>query len=159
MSIRLKIRRAKASDAEQLAKLYLQFWVPHKKVDPLLEFEKKSTLKKQIEFAKKDVNKKGNYIFVAEQDEKLIGFIEFFIKKNCACFKIKKYGYLNAITTHKGYRGKGVARALTNVALKFFKSKGIKYVRTNVYNSNDVAMKTWTKLGFKPQSMFFIKKI
>jgi ribosomal protein S18 acetylase RimI-like enzyme len=154
-----KIRKAKLSDAEDLAKLYFQFWEPHKKVDPLLEFEKKLTLKNQIEFAKKDIRKRSNYIFVAEKDDMVIGFIEFFIKKNESCFKIKKYGYLNSTATHKDYRGKGVVKALTNEALKFLKNKGIKYVRTNVYNTNKVAMKTWTKLGFKPQSTFLIKRI
>jgi ribosomal protein S18 acetylase RimI-like enzyme len=154
-----EIRKAKLSDAEDLARLYFQFWKPHKKVDPLLEFEKKMTLKNQIEFAKKDIKKRNNQIFVADKNGRVIGFIEFFIKKNEVCFKIKKYGYLNSATTHKDYRGKGVVKTLTNAALKFLKKKGIKYVRTNVYNSNDVAMKTWMKLGFKPQSTFLIKRI
>jgi ribosomal protein S18 acetylase RimI-like enzyme len=154
-----KIRKAKESDAEDLARLYFQFWVPHKNVDPLLEFEKKMTLKNQIEFAKKDIRKRSNHIFVADLNGKVIGFIEFFIKKNEDCFKIKKYGYLNSATTDKAHRGKGVAKALNNTALKFFKDKRIKYVRTNVYNSNDIAMKTWTKIGFEPQSTFLIKRI
>ncbi len=159
VSMEFKIRKAKLSDAEDLARLYFQFWAPHKKVDPLLEFEKKMTLKNQTEFAKKDIRKRNNHIFVANKDGKVIGFIEFFVKKNENCFKIKKYGYLNSATTHKDYRGKGVAKALTNVALKFFKDRGIKYVRTNVYNSNEIAMKTWIKIGFEPQSTFLIKKI
>ena len=52
-----------------------------------------------------------------------------------------------------------MAKALTDSALEFLKEKGIRYVRTNVYDSNDVAMKTWVKLGFEPQSTFLIKKI
>lgn len=154
-----KIRKAKLSDAEDLARLYFQFWVPHKKVDPLLEFEKRTTLKDRIESAKKDIKKKNNYILVASEKEKIIGFIEFFIKKNENCFKIKKYGYLNSATTHKDYRGKGIAKALTNEALKFLKERGITHVRTNVYNVNKIAMKTWMNLGFKPQSTFLIKRI
>jgi len=157
--MKFNVRKAKLSDAEDIAKLYFQFWEPHKEVDPLLEFNRKLTLKNQIEFAKKDIRKRNNYIFVADLNGKVIGFIEFFIKKNEDCFKIKKYGYINSATTHKDYRGKVVVKALTNEALKFLKNKGIKYVRTNVYNSNRVAMKTWTKLGFKPQSTFLIKRI
>ena len=155
----IKIRKAKIEDTEPLAKLYLQFWEPHRKIDPLLRLDKKITLKSEITSAKKNIKKRGNYIFVAYQKESIVGFIEFFIKKNEDCFKVKKYGYLNSATTHKKYRGKGVAKALTNAALEFLKNKGIKYVRTNVYNSNDIAMKTWTKLGFEPQSTFLIKRI
>lgn len=53
-----RIRKAKLSDAESLARLYFQFWEPHKKVDPLLEFEKRLTLKSQTESAKKGYQKK-----------------------------------------------------------------------------------------------------
>jgi len=153
------IRKAELSDAETIADLYLQFWKSHEGVDPLLEFENKLTLDNQIEFAKKNIKKTSNTIFVADLNGKVIGFIEFLIKKNEDCFKIKEYGYLNLATTDKEHRGKGVAKALTNTALKFFKDKGIKYVRTNVYNSNYIAMKTWTKIGFEPQSTFLIKRI
>src|SRR3989338_6767629 len=142
-----KIRKAKLSDAEDLAKLYFQFWEPHKKVDPLLEFEQKMTLKNQAEFAKNDIKKISNHILVADKNGKAIGFIEFFIKKNEDCFKIKKYGYLNSAATDKLHRGKGVAKALTNEALKSLKRKGIKYAKTNVYNANKSAMKIWIKLG------------
>lgn len=153
------IRKAKEIDAEDLAKLFLQFWDSHNKLDPLLEFEKKVTLKNQIDFAKKDIRKRSTHIFVADLNGKVIGFVEVLIKKNESCFKIKEYGYLNSATTDKNYRGQGIARALTDVALKFLEDKGIKYVKTNVYNSNDVAMKTWNKLGFKPQSTFLIKRL
>jgi ribosomal protein S18 acetylase RimI-like enzyme len=154
-----KIRKAKMSDAEDLAKLYFQFWEPHRNVDPLLEFSKKLTFKNQVEFAKKDIKKKGTYVFVVERCGQIIGFIEFFIKNNDKCFKIKKYGYLNSATTHEDYRGLGVAKALTKECLKFLKKKGITHIRTNVYNTNKIAMKTWTRLGFKPQSTFLIKKL
>lgn len=152
-----KIREAKQSDAKGLAELYIQFWNTHKGIDPLLEFKKKINLKNQIEFAKKDIKKRNNHIFVADLNGKIIGFIEFFIKKNENCFKIKRYGYLNTAVTHKDYRKKGVAKSLANSALKFFKDKKIKYVKANVYNQNQIAMKTWIKLGFQPQSTNLIK--
>lgn len=154
-----KIRKARIVDAEGLAKLYLQFWVPHRKIDPLLEFGKKITFKSEIESAKRNIKKKDNYILVACHEDKIVGFIEFFIKKNEGYFKIKKYGYLNSAATHEDYRGKGIAKALTDEALKFLKKRGITYVRTNVYNVNKIAMKTWMNLSFKPQSTFLIKKI
>lgn len=153
------IRKAMLSDAINLAKLYFQFWESHRKVDPLLEFEKKLTLENQTKVARKNIKKKNNFIFVAVKDRKIIGFIEFLIKKNESGFKVKKYGYLNLATTHKDYRRKGIAKALTKACLGFLKKKRIKYVKTNVYNVNEVAMKTWIKQGFKPQSAFLIKEL
>ncbi len=157
--MKLQIRKARLYDAEALAKLYLQFWEPHKKADPLLEFKKRITLQNQIESAKRNIKKKNNYILVASEKDQIIGFIEFFIKKNEKGFEIKEYGYLNSATTDKDHRGKGVAKILTYEALKLLKAKKIKYVRTNVYNTNNIAMNVWMKLGFKPQSTFLIKRI
>lgn len=133
--------------------------LPSYKIKVSLIRQYQITIKSEIESAKKNIKKRDNYILVACYNDKIVGFIEFFIKKNKDCFKIKKYGYLNSATTHKDYRGKGIAKALTKEALKFLKERGIIYVRTNVYNINKIAMKTWTNLGFEPQSTFLIKKI
>ncbi|MFH0870469.1 MAG: GNAT family N-acetyltransferase [archaeon] len=154
-----RIRRARLTDTEAIAELYLQFWKPHRDVDPLLKFKRKITLESQICSAKRNIRKRHSYTLVADQKGKLIGFIEFFIKNNEDCFKIKRYGYLNAAATRIDYRGRGVAKALTIEALKILKAKKIKYIRTNVYNKNKVALKTWTKLGFKPQSTLLMMRI
>jgi len=153
------IRNAKQSDAKGLVALYQQFWIPHKDVDPLIALEKKMSHKNQILAAKKDIRKRDSHLLVAECNGTVIGYIEFFIKKNEDCFKIKNYGYVNAATTHKKYRGNGVAKALTTAALLLLKKKGIRFVRTNVYHSNDIAMRTWRTLGFKPQSTLLMKRI
>lgn len=153
------IRKAKLSDAKGLAELYLQFWVTHKGCDPLLQFKKKVNLNTQIEAAKSDMSKKDTYVLVAVKDNKIIGFIEFLIKKNHDCFNIEKYGYLNSAVTHKDFRGKGVARALTSACIKSIKSKGIGYIKTNVYNTNKIALKTWNKLGFRSISTMMMKKL
>ncbi len=151
------IRKARLSDAENLAEMYTQFWEYHKD-DPLIELEKKISIKNQVEFAKKDIIKKNVNIFVAVIDNNIVGFIEVLMKKNDKCFKIKEYGYLNSAVTHKDYRRQGIARVLDDFALKFLRKKNIKYIKTNVYNSNKNAVETWKKLGFKPLSTIMIKK-
>ena len=155
----ITIRNAELSDTEDLARLYLQFWKSHKKSDPLLEFKERLTLKNQITASRKDIKKRNNYIFVAVKNDEVIGFIEFFIKKNDKCFKIKQYGYLNSAVTLNGYRKGGIARKLYLTAAKFLKLKGIKYIKTNVYKSNKVALKAWKKIGFETQSYMMIKRI
>lgn len=154
-----EIRKAKLSDAKDLAKLYLQFWSAHKKIDPLLELKKKLTIKNQIIAAKKDIQKKNNYIFVAVNNSQVIGFIEFFFKKNDKIFNINEYGYLNTAVTHKRYRKQGVAKKLYSAAANYLKKKGIKYIKTNIYLSNEQALNTWKNIGFIPQSYMMIKRI
>jgi ribosomal protein S18 acetylase RimI-like enzyme len=153
------IRKARLEDAEQIGKLFLEFWMPHKKVDPLIEMKRKIALKNEIKSARKEVRKRNCHYLVAEKDGKVIGYIEALIKKNEDCFKIRKYGYLNSAAVLKRYRGKGVAKVLTKEILKFLKTKKINYVKCNVYNTNKTALKVWEKVGFKPQSTMMIKKI
>jgi ribosomal protein S18 acetylase RimI-like enzyme len=153
------IRKAKLSDAPGLARLYLLFWEAHKRCDPLLKTKNKITLKSEIESAKKDIRKRNTHIFVAESGGKIIGFIEFLIKKNEGIFHVQEYGYLNSAVTDKSYRKKGVARALTQEAFNMLKKKKIKYVKTNAYEKNIPAVKAWQKLGFKRQSLNMIKKL
>lgn len=155
----ITVRKTRLFDAEDLARLYIEFWKPHKKSDPLLEFKEKLTLKNQITAARKDIKKRNNHIFVAVKDNKVIGFIEFFIKKNDKVFKIKEYGYLNSATILKKYRIKGIAKKLYLAAANFLKDSGIKYVKTNVYISSKLALKAWQKVGFKTQSSIMIKRI
>ena len=157
--MKILIRKANLSDAKYLAKLYLEFWEAHEKCDPLLQFKDRLTFKNQMIAAKRDIKKKNNCIFVALKNDKVVGFIELFIKKNDKFFKVKEYGYLNSAVTLEGYRNKGIAKKLYIAATKFLKDKNIKYVKTNVYNSNIVALKTWQKIGFKTQSSIMVKRI
>jgi ribosomal protein S18 acetylase RimI-like enzyme len=154
-----KVRKARLSDAEGLGRLYLEFWGPHRKVDPLIEMRRKITVKKEIESAKKEIKSKKSFTFVADKDGEIIGFIELLIKKNDRCFKVKKYGYLNAAATLKKYRGKGVAKALAKAGFKSLKDKGIEYVQGRVYNTNKTALEAWEKIGLKPQSTMLFKKL
>lgn len=155
------MRKAIPCDAEAVARLYLQFWEVHKDIDPLIELKESPTLASQIEEAKRAIRKRTTYILVAVEKEtnEVVGYIEFLIKKNKDCFKIKEYGYLDACVTDKKYRRKGVAQKLTEAALTFFKDKGITYVRTNVYNGNEPAQEVLQDLGFNPQSTIMMKMV
>lgn len=153
------IRKANIKDAEEIGELSKQFWDAHKNIDPLIEPLKEQTTKSHINDAKKGIKDKNNYIFVAEKDNKVVGVITFFIKTNDKYFKIRKYGYLDSATTHKNYRKQGIAKELNNFAIKFLKNKGIKYIKTNVYISNNIALNAWKKIGFKEQSINLFKEI
>ncbi|MFO8016865.1 MAG: GNAT family N-acetyltransferase [Candidatus Woesearchaeota archaeon] len=155
----ITIRRAKLKDSMDIARLSLQFWEAHPPRDPMLELKRKPTLKKEAEQAEKDIRKKNTIILAAEKEGKIIGCSELLIKKNEGIFRVEKYGYINTMVVDRKHRKKGIAKKLADEALKFFRSKGIKYVRTNVYLSNRQAEKFWLGTGFRPESQFMLKKI
>lgn len=155
-----KVRKAKQADAEDLAKLFIEFWKVHQPMDPLMKVEKEFlALERQIKEIKKGLKKKNTYFFVAVKDNKVIGFVSFMIQKSEDYFQIKKYGYSDAAVIARQYRGKGVFPKIVKAGLEFLKSKGIKYISIDVYNQNKRALDAWQNLGFKPICTFLIKKI
>ncbi len=152
------IRKAKLSDAEGMARLYMQFWEVHKGLDPLIEPAFKPDLKNNLKWAEKDVRSRKNITFVAVVDGKVVGYMELLVKKNEHYFKIKKYGYVNAVVVDRKYRRKGIARALIKEGLKIFRSKGLKYVQLSAYVKYRVP-KIWERMGFKTTSEMMIRKI
>lgn len=153
------IRKAASKDREALARLYMQFWKAHPDKDPLIVPKRKPTLRNQINSAAKGIKKRSEYYFLAVEHGKVMGYIELCIKKNHRMFRIRKFGYINSIVVDNKFRGRGIAKKLIGFAAKFFRQKGMKYMRLNVYFSNRDAMKVWPKTGFKKESMFMLKKI
>lgn len=155
----MEIRKAALKDKEALARLYMQFWKAHPGKDPLIVPKIKPNLGNQIKSAAKDIRKRSEYYFLAEEQGKVMGFIELCIKKNHKLFRIRKFGYISSVVVDNKFRGRGIAKKLVSFAAKFFRQKGIRYMRLNVYFSNKDAIKVWPKTGFKQESMFMLKKI
>ncbi|MBU0894824.1 MAG: GNAT family N-acetyltransferase [Nanoarchaeota archaeon] len=154
----VKLELGDDDDENDISELFKQFWEIHKWIDPLLEPAKKLN---HLKSAKKSIKekKKNRFFIVAEIDGKVVGYKEFFIKEQDKFFKIKKYGYLDSTVVHKNYRKKGIAKKLTQEALKILKKNGIKYFKSNVYLKNKTALKTWKKIGFKKLSVNLFKEL
>jgi ribosomal protein S18 acetylase RimI-like enzyme len=159
----MKIRRARLRDAEQVAKLYLQFWEVHKDRNPLHQpywkINYKNCLKDTKDFLKNKEYK--DYQFrVAVVENKVVGFILFTIKKLSSTFyKVTKYGYIEEVAVDKAYRRRGIAKKLLESALDYFKKKNLKYVSCKVELDNIPALKTWEKYGFKQETIELVKKL
>lgn len=154
-----EIRKAVKQDAKQMAGLYLQFWEVHVDCDPLIRPKRKPNMKSETESALKDIRKRSNIMLVAQDGMKIIGFIEVNIKKNDEMFKLKEYAYLNSCAVDKGYRKKGVAKALTMAAVNEVRKRNIKYMKASVYNVNETAGKTWKSLGFEKISTNLVRRL
>jgi hypothetical protein len=96
----MKIRKASKKDLKDLAELDKQFWEIHTGMDPFISPSKKLTNKDHLKHAKEIINnkEKNNFYFVSDLDGKVIGAVNFQIKKNDKFFKLKKFGYLDSIT-------------------------------------------------------------
>ena len=71
--------------------------------------------------------------------------------------RIGEFGHLKDAFILPGYRRRGIAKKLANELIKWFKSKKvekIEFVEIEADIRNEIGVKTWKSLGFKP---FMIK--
>jgi ribosomal protein S18 acetylase RimI-like enzyme len=146
------IRQAKKSDNKKVIDLY------RKELNLEKKFDKFSLPNRILKEVTKDINKKNNIVYVAEDNKKIIGFTHGIIKKT-KFSKLKKVGICSVCYIKKSFRRKGIGRKLTNILLKRFKSKRIKHVYLTVTSKNKIAVKCWRSLGFKELNETLWKKL
>jgi ribosomal protein S18 acetylase RimI-like enzyme len=84
------------------------------------------------------------FLYIAEDGEKVLGFL----KAIRGTDTTKRHSVFLSIAIHPAYRGKGVAKELTNAGLEDMKKDGIVIARAYVYSDNIASMNTVLSLGF-----------
>ena len=142
----MEIRKAKKEDMKDIQKLrYL-----------LAKYEKYLGLNIVIpEWAytyvgEKDFNYFLNkqYIFVAIEDNKIVGFITGEIFKKKAWYNVQ-LGEINNIFVLEEYRQKGIGKKLVKTMIDTFKQEGITNIDLYTFGNNIDAIKFYEKIGFK----------
>ena len=142
----MKIRKAKKEDMKDIQDLrYL-----------LGKYDKSLGLNIAVpewgytEVGKKDLEYFLNeqYIYVAEDDEKIVGFITGEIFKKKAWYNVQ-LGSINNIFVLEEYRNKGIGKALMQTMIDALKEVGITNIQLDTYNKNSKAIKFYERLGFE----------
>ena len=106
--------------------------------------------KEKIEkFFRKRIKREDSVFLIAWANGKPVGMAYAWIVKSFLFFKEEKYGYIGEVWVEEGFRRKGIGRKLVEKIIEWFKSKGIKWIRTDVLSKNKRAFKFYEKLGFK----------
>jgi ribosomal protein S18 acetylase RimI-like enzyme len=156
----IKIRRANKEDIQRIRKIdhfgeeILSNCSPLDKLD--LKYKPKKGEKNYYE---KFILGKNKWCYIAESEDKLLGYILFNIEKREPYWKIKTVGYLDLIVIDKKARGKGISKLLFKKAYEIFKEKKLDYVKLSVQTDNDFARKIWKNFGFKDFRVDMYKKI
>lgn len=96
--------------------------------------------------------------FVAEVDNKLIGYLYGYIKnEGDTCIELTSK--LDALYIKEEYRGQGIAKSLINKFKSWSKSKNVKFIEVQVLNDNTNAKTLYTKKDFLPFKSTLITKI
>ena len=102
--------------------------------------------REQINSFANDLNDDNNILFVAKQDEKVIGFLYGYIeKRKSAKLPVAHIGFLYV---RDEYRNRKVATKLIDTFFEYLKNIDIQIVEVKVFENNIAAKKLYDKYGF-----------
>ena len=109
----------------------------------IAELEKECFSKPWSEKAILDAKENNTVFLVAQQQEKIIGYLGMQI--------VLDEGYITNVAVTKEHRGKGVAKALMEKLIEMAEEKNLAFVTLEVRESNLAAISLYKKFGFKKE--------
>lgn len=155
----MKIRKATLKDIKKILELSIEFDLEYFKKYKIKDFPPINELAKQKKkIFEKDLKNKKGVIFVAEKDEKDIGYI-FTIKGIPRDRKFISKAYISDLYIKKEFRGKGIAKKLILESEEWCKKEKINEVFIDVNVKNLGAKKLYKKMKFNEMKLRLNKKI
>lgn len=132
----MKIRLAASKDAKEVVAIIKR----HSQSDYMgyVTFNEKYILEKM---------KKNNFFFIAQDNKKVIGCLR-------ASIVDVDLAEIRQICVDEGYRKKGVATKLLEVALDLLKRKGMRKIVARSKSDNAAAIALFEKFGFEQEGYF-----
>lgn len=131
-------RKAIIEDLSQLAKLFDQYRI---------FYHKDSDIPGAEQFLKQRIENKDSEIFVAENGDELVGFVQLYPLFSST--RMKRYWLLNDLYVNKNSRGKGFSKELIEEAKEMAKSTDAAGILLETGKSNDIGNQLYPSCGFK----------
>ena len=144
----LQIREALQAEDTLIAEHFYQMWLDN---DVSANSIESDWLKITLEFIDRARQELGYQAFVAELNGRIVG------SAGCQLFaglyphilsaEYRKYGYIWGVYVETEYRGKGIAKHLTNKAVEYLKNKGCTRA---ILHASPSGKPVYSALGFLP---------
>jgi len=131
-------RKADLRDVQQLSELFDQYRIFYHKNSDIPAAEK---------FIKERLENKDSEIFVAENEGKLVGFVQLYPLFSST--RMKRYWLLNDLFVNENYRGKGYSKELIEEAKAVAKSTNSAGILLETGKTNDIGNQLYPRCGFK----------
>lgn len=154
------IRKAKKSDIEDIIRLADQLRKTEAPLDKTKNIKEDSYLsdvyrEKELKY----ISSRKKIFLVAENDKKIIGYVNGYIVENSDIYYRDPVAYLDCLCVDKVSRKQGVGKKLIDEFSSIVKKKGAKYVKLNAFENNTPAVNLYKKEGFEEYSIYYMKKI
>jgi|TARA_B100001971_G_C17933951_1_gene404152 ribosomal protein S18 acetylase RimI-like enzyme len=154
----MKIRKATIKDSKQMLDLTKELFRNFEKLDKTDKLIKNYFgSKRQYNYLLKSMKNKKNCFFVAEINDKIVGYISILVFDNWPMYKIRKKGHFDLLFINPKFRNKGIGKKLVNEGYKWFRKKGIKNFTVTAHALDIGANKFWKHLGFKSYNIKYEK--
>ena len=106
------------------------------------------------------IDSKDKPIYIYEDGGKALGyaFISYMTVKNKMLEEIP-YIFVEDLCVDERYRSKGIGRALMDYINNLAKKEGIEYIRLNVWNFNEKALKFYQDNGYSPLETIMERRV
>lgn len=131
-------RKAQLADVQQLAELFDQYRIFYHKDSDIPAAEK---------FLTERIENNDSEIFVAENEGKLVGFVQLYPLFSST--RMKRYWLLNDLYVNENYRGKGFSKQLIESSQEMAKSTDAAGILLETGKSNDIGNKLYPSCGFE----------
>lgn len=110
------------------------------------------------EFYEKLINNNDKTIFVARDNDIVLGYVYGFIQDNGSLYN-NKVAQLDALFVKEQYRGNGIARSLTKEFINWAEEKGVASIELSVCKDNTNAISLYENEGFYIDKILLRKKL
>lgn len=131
-------RKAQLADVQQLAELFDQYRI---------FYHKDSDIPAAKKFLTERIENNDSEIFVAENEGKLVGFVQLYPLFSST--RMKRYWLLNDLYVNENYRGKGFSKQLIEASKELAKSTDAAGILLETGKSNDIGNKLYPSCGFE----------
>ncbi len=146
--ISIKIIKATEKFVSDIVKLWKELSDHHSNIDSFFTRREDGHINFKS-FVTELIKSEEATIFVAIEDEKIIGYTIAKIDHYPPVYLLEKYGAIYDIFVALKHRKKGIGKKLWQESLKWFKNLGLERVELSIVPNNPESSSFWKKQGFK----------
>ncbi|UTR05898.1 GNAT family N-acetyltransferase [Alkalihalobacillus sp. LMS6] len=147
------IRPFEKKDTEKLLGLssrFLEFQL-------LQHRDKLAMEKKQNELLEDAIQHRAHQLFVAEEDDQFLGYLEIGLQQDF--FTKEQQVYIAGIATTSEAQGRGVGKELMTKAEQWAREQGVKTIVLDVFKANEHAVRFYEYAGYQQEIVKMTKTI
>jgi len=154
----MEIKKATMDDFNEVLNLKLESKTEERKLNEELEPVEK-VKKHYEEYLKNDLQSKWRAVFVAIEDNQIIGLATGKIYRTLYVCGFERCGFISNVFVKKEFRKRNIAKKLIEELIKWFKEMKATKLSLELYENNIPAINLYHKLGFKNYSIKMRKNI